>query len=259
MIRGLYTSGWSMLANSRKMDVISNNLANSSTNGFKKDTVVFESFPSVLTKRIYDTPSASNPTGKIGTMELGSDVGEVFTYYNQGQMLKTNNNFDLAIQGADTAFFTVGVTDENGNRKEYYTRDGAFVINQDQKLVTKDGYEVLGENGPIYLEGEQFSVGGDGSIIQNGREVGKLKLRNFADQAVLKKVGANLVEAPEDAENLKFTGLVAQGYLEQSNVNIVKEMVDMISVMRAYEANQKILQAQDGTLEKAVTEVGALR
>ncbi|MCX7920953.1 MAG: flagellar hook-basal body protein [Clostridia bacterium] len=259
MIRSLYTSGWSMMANGKKLDVISNNLANSNTNGFKKDTVVFESFPSVLARRINDTKLSSNPSGEIGKMELGSDVGEIFTYYNQSPVAKTGNNFDMAFQNSNTSFFTIAVPDANGNIKEYYTRDGSFTINADRQLVTKEGYAVMGENGPITLSDEDFTVREDGTIIQNGQEVDKFLIKDFVDTRELKKFGSSLVEAGEGAEEQPFTGAVVQGYIEQSNVDVVKEMVDMISVMRAYEANQKMLQAQDGTLEKAVNEVGSVR
>lgn len=258
MIRGLYTSGWSMMANNKKMDVISNNIANVNTTAYKKDTVVFESFPALLTRRINDSKSVLNPSGKIGDMELSSDVGEVFTYYNQGQFENTGDNFDMAITGSDTAFFTVEVADRDGNVKEYYTRDGAFAVNADNQLVTKDGYIVAGEEGPIVLNGGDFKVESDGTVVENGEIAGKLRITQFEDGAALRKYGESLVEATGDAVESEFTGTVSQGYLEQSNVNIIREMVEMITVMRAYEANQKIIQAQDGTLEKVVNEVGAL-
>lgn len=259
MIRGLYTSGWSMLANTKKMDVISNNLANAATNAYKKDSLIFESFPSVLTKRLNDTRSRLNPSGTVGSMELGNDVGEVYTYYNQGQLVKTDNKTDLAINGTGAAFFAVEVPQQGGEGKEYYTRDGAFVLSSEGQLMTGDGYAVVGENGPIFLKGDNFDVQDDGTIIQDGQRIGKLKIVEFNDTTALKKYGSNLVQADEGTEAKDFTGTVVQGYVEQSNVNIVREMVDMISVMRAYEANQKVLQAEDGTLEKAVNEVGTLR
>jgi len=259
MIRGLYTSGWSMLANSKKMDVISNNMANVNTNAYKKDTVVFESFPSLLTKRINDTRSALNPSGEVGDMELGSDVGEIHTYYNQGQLVKTDNNLDLAFQNSASAFFTVGIPDQEGNLREYYTRDGSFTINADGQLVTKEGYLVMGENGAITLQGENFSVQTDGTVVQNGETVDRLLIKQFSDTSTLRKFGSNLVERTDNTEEQDFSGTVTQGFIEQSNVNIIKEMVDMISVMRSYEANQKILQFQDGTLERLVNEVGAVR
>lgn len=259
MIRGLYTSGWSMAVLSKKMDVISNNLANAGTTAFKKDTVIFEAFPDILTRRINDAGSNLNPSGRAGTMELGSDVGEVFTYYRQGHLVKTDNRLDLAIKDSDGAFFTVGVPDEDGNIRELYTRDGAFTLDPNGRLVTKDGYEVMGEYGPIFLNSDNIIIEEDGTIIEDGEIIDRLLIRNFYDTSTLRKIGSNLVESTEDADEGYFTGSIVQGFLEQSNVNIIKEMVDMITVMRSYEASQKVLQAQDGTLEKAVNEVGMVR
>ncbi len=268
MIRGLYTSGWSMLALSKKMDVVSNNLANANTNGFKKDTVVYQSFPELLAIRINDTASNINPSGQIGYMDFGSDVREVYTNFSQGPSQVTNNSLDFALK--DVAFdpasttksvsmFTVGVPDGTGKVIDYYTRDGSFGLDVSNKLVTKEGYAVMGENGPITLDSEDFSVNSDGTIVQNGTAIGKLLITSFLDASVLKKVGSDLYEAPVDVQIQPFTGEVLGGYLEQSNVNIINEMIDMITVTRSYEASQKILQAQDGTLEKAVNEVGAVR
>ncbi|HHW47943.1 MAG TPA: flagellar hook-basal body protein [Clostridiaceae bacterium] len=259
MLRGLYTSGWSMMANSKKMDIIANNLANVNTNAFKKDTVIFESFPEMLTKRINDTRSRLNPSGIVGTMELSSDVGEIFTYYNQGALTSTENRLDFAIKDSDSAFFTVQALDEEGNAGEYYTRDGAFTLDENGRLMTMAGYAVLGENGHIYLSSDDFTVERDGTIVQNGEVVDRLLIREFTDTTTLRKVGLNLVARTDETQEREFTGQVQQGFLEQSNVNVVKEMVDMINVMRAYEANQKALQAIDGTLELAVNQVGAVK
>lgn len=259
MIRGLYTSGWSMLAIQKKMDTVSNNIANVNTTGFKKDTLVFESFPDILTKRINDAASSLNPSGIVGGMRLGSDVGEVYTYFSQGQLTGTGSKLDMAIRDSDSAFFPVLVTDADGNEKEYYTRDGSFIIGPGNRLVTKDGYAVEGQNGPIVLEGADFTLEPDGRIIQNGQVVDKLLIKEFTDTRMLRKYGGNLLESTGGAQEAAFSGTVQQGFLEQSNANIVREMVDMITVMRSYEANQKVLQAQDSTLDKAVNEVGAVR
>jgi flagellar basal-body rod protein FlgF len=265
MIRGLYTSAWSMLANQRKMDVITNNMANVNTTAFKKDTVVFQSFPEILTKRINDTQSPTNPSANVGSMALSSDVGEVYTYYTQGQLLQTGDRYDLAISDDNTggtetpAFFTVGVVNPQDNSmQEFYTKDGSFCLDANNQLVTKDGYAVLGERGPIKLANGDFSVDEKGNIIQNGSVVDKLLIAQFSDPSQLRKYGDNLVQN-SGGEISEFTGTISQGYSEQSNVNVINEMVDMITVMRAYEANQKVLQAQDGTLEKAVNEVGVVR
>ncbi len=259
MIRGLYTSGWSMLSGSKQIDTISNNLANVNTNGYKRDNVIFETFPQALIRRINDTRSNLNPSGKVGNVQLGNDAGEVFTYYRQGSMMKTDANTDMAIGDSPSAFFTVARPGTDGSYREYYTRDGAFVLNSQKLLTTKDGYPVMGENGSIVLESEDFSIMDDGTIVENGEIVNKLMIKDFTDTATLRKIGDNLVEKTEDTEEQEFNGIVKQGYLEQSNVNTVNEMINMITVMRHYEANQKVLQAQDSTLERAVNEVGAVR
>jgi len=256
MIRGLYTSGWSMKFNNKRMDVIANNLANVNTNGFKRDITVAESFPEMLTKRLNDSRSISNPSGRIGTMELSSDVGEVYTYYNQGSLMVTDNNLDFSIYDNGNSFFTVAIVNEDGDIVEAYTRDGAFTINSDNLLVTKDGYPVMGEEGFVTIYDKGFIVEEDGTIIQNGEVTGRLLIRSFVDTTTLRKVGNNLIMVAEGSEIQPFNGTIKQGFLEQSNVNVIKEMVDMITVMRAYEASQKMVQIQDETLGKAVNEVG---
>ncbi len=260
MIRGLYTSAWSMKANSKKMDVIANNLANVNTTAFKKDTVVFESFPELLARRVNDdSRSRLNPSGRIGTLDLGHDVGEVFTYFNQGQLVNTDNYFDLAINNSSSAFFTVEVIDGNGEAREFYTRDGAFTVDQEGFLATKDGHRVLGVNGPIMIGEGKFTVREDGTIYKDDKYVGRLLIRDFTDTTTLRKYGNNLLVRTEETQERPFEGTVMQGYLEQSNVNVIREMVDMITVMRSYEANQKIIQAHDNTLGKAVNDVGSIR
>jgi len=259
MLRALYTSGWSMRANSKQMDIVSNNLANVSTNGYKKDTVVYESFPEAMVRRINDTHSTLNPSGKVGNVQFGNDVGEVYTYFNGGHLDKTDQNLDFAIKGSDSAFFSIGVPNEDGDITEYYTRDGSFILNSDRQLVTSEGHLVLGIDGPITLQNDNFNVLDDGSIVQNEEIVARLSIKEFTDTTTLRKFGENLIQSTEQTEEQEFTGIVKQGFLEQSNVNVVNEMINMITVMRAYESNQKVVQALDGTLEKAVNEVGVVR
>lgn len=260
MIRGLYTSGWSMMAINKQMDTITNNLANANTNGFKKDIAVFESFPDMLTRRINDIRSASAPGGNIGDMTLGQDVAEVFTEYIQGGTLKTDALTDLSIKDSGTAFFAVRVPGENGGAdQEMYTRDGAFIIDSLNRLSTKDGYPVLGRNGIITVQNEAFTVQPDGTIVQNGQVVDTLQIRDFNNPETLRKYGNNLVQTTPETAERPFRGEVLQGYLEESNVNVIKEMVNMITAMRAYEANQKVLRTHDETLQKAVNEIGAVK
>jgi flagellar basal-body rod protein FlgF len=255
MIRGLYTSGWSMLVLNKKMDVLTNNLANVSTNGYKKDTVVLEGFPKLLARRLYDNTDGFSGGVPVGDLSFSNDVGEVYTNFQQGVLLKTDNSLDISIKDEGNAFFCVAVP-QGDTFREYYTRDGGFELNANGQLVTVQGYFVLGENGVIQLEGNSFLVDRDGNITQNGVYIDRLLIKQFQDPHTLVKSGENLLSPTETTAEEEFTGQVIQNYIEQSNVDAVREMVDMISLMRSYEANQRIITAMDGTLEKAVNDVG---
>lgn len=252
MVRGLYTSGWSMLALNKKMDVLTNNLANVSTAGYKKDTVVLEGFPRLLAERLHDNTNGVARGVPVGELSFSNDVGEVYTYFNQGSLLKTDNNLDMSIKDEGRAFFTIAVP----GRGQFYTRDGSFKLNANGQLVTAKGYYVLGENGIIQLSGSDFTVTRDGTIIQNGEVVDRLLITQFQNPESLRKNGENLFSATPGSVVEGFNGEVLQNYLEQSNAEAIREMVDMISLMRSYEANQRVINAIDDTLGKAVNEVG---
>ena len=255
MIRGLYTSGYSMLTLSRKMDVVSNNMANVNTNGFKKDVVVFEEFSDVLARRFYDGSDHSSRPVRIGNMTLYNDIAEVHTDFTQGTLESTGISTDVAIDGDDGAFFCIAVP--QGNQfLEYYTRDGGFKLDSNGRLVTRDGYQVMGQNGPVILEGSDFTITDRGEIIQNGETVDYLRIRKFENLESLRKYGFNLLTATAESRDGVFEGIIHQGFVERSNVDSVREMVDMITVLRAYESNQKLIQYQDSTLEKAVNDIG---
>lgn len=258
MLRGIYTSGMGMSIQNKKMEVISNNLANVNTNGYKRDSTIFEAFDDVLTRRINDWYTPANPSGKLGHMQLSSEVGEIFTDYRQGKLISTENKLDLAISNSDTTFFVVEVPGESGY-EERYTRDGAFTTDAAGKLMTKEGYAVKGEDGPIILAGQDFQISAKGEVIQDGNIVGKLMLKTFKDTAGLRKVGENLVRTEGQVEEKEFDGIVVQGFIEGSNVNSIREMIDMITVVKAYEASQKIIKAHDETLGRAVNDIPSLR
>ena len=257
MIRGLYTSASGMLTQMNSMDVISNNLANVNTTGFKKDGAVIRSFPEELTKHLEPQNKMLNKVQNMGHMTLGVNVTDIYTDFRQGVMEQTNNPLDVTIQGP--GFFAVRATDGQGNVVEKYTRDGAFTLNEQGALVTKTGQAVLGaNNNPIILRDiNEIEITDAGVIKQADVEVGRLKLVNFTDPHSLKKVGDNLLEAtPLSQLDAAYQPKVLAGFLERSNVNTVQEMVDMISVMRAYEANSKAVKSHDELLGKAVNEVG---
>lgn len=252
MIKGLYTSCTSMINQQQRMDIISNNLANVSTTGYKKDSVVVESFEDVLAVKL--DPKQYKP---IGTMNLGVKIGDIYTDFKQGSFVQTNNIWNLAIQG--DGFFSVGVLNEQGNLETRYTRDGSFTISQNGDVMTEDGFYLIGEDGnKITLPKGNVRISETGDVYVNDELVNKLKVVNFEDKTVLKKIGDNLYSTNNDQQPNNFNGLILQGYLEASNVNTIKEMVDMINVMRTYESNQKVIQTLDESLGKAVNEVGRL-
>ncbi len=252
MIKGLYTAATGMNVQSKKMDVISNDLANVNTTGYKKDTTVITSFQETLMKRINDMQHNQPNNGRIGSMSLGAKVAEVYTQFTQGSVRNTGEITDLAIQG--DGFFVVNTP--NG---EAYTRDGNFSINQNGDLVTSEGYSVMGQAGAISFGEDFLSQGGNVVIKENGEVyldseyIDTLDLANFADTRALTKMNDNLYSST--APRTEFTGSLIQGFLETSNVNSVTAMVDMITVSRTYEANQKVLQTHDTLLGKAVNDL----
>ena len=245
VIRGIYSSAAGMIAESLRNDTIANNLANANTAGYKKDIAVTQDFASMLIYRINDGAQAP----AIGRLGAGALVNEVATIHTTGMMRPTGNNLDTAIEGR--GYFTVETP--NGLR---YTRNGTFSMNAQGELVNGEGFRVVGENGPILIQGGKVTIGEDGGVQVDGVEVNRIQLVDFADEKRLVKEGHTLMSAPADLAARPATGLIRQGVLEMSNVNIVSEMVNMISGYRAYEVNSKVVQAHDQLLDKAVNEVG---
>lgn len=243
MIRGIYTSASGMLAETTRADTIANNLANGNTTGYKKDIAISKDFASLLIRRINDGPDAP----QIGALGVGTQIDEVATIHTTGAMRSTGNALDFAVEGR--GFFAVDTP--AGTR---YTRNGSFSRNVQGELVTMEGQRVLGQNGPIRLPEGKVNVDSTGTITVDGANAGQLRLVEFANERELVKEGASLFRAPNNGR--QATGKVAQGFLEQSNVNVVSEMVNLISGYRAYEINAKTVQTHDQLLDKAVNEVG---
>ncbi|SNX53535.1 flagellar basal-body rod protein FlgF [Thermoanaerobacterium sp. RBIITD] len=246
MLRGLYTASSGMIAQQKIMDVLSNNLANVNTTGYKKDSVVTSAFPGfMVTKSGGDNVPYD---GNVGRMNYGILVDTFNTNFSEGAIQETKGKLDFAIDG--TGFFEISTP--QGMR---YTRDGSFTLNSNGYLVTKDGYNVMGQNGPIRLTEGDISVDNFGNITLNGQNVDRLNIVDFNNYNTLRKEGNNLF-FNVGGQAIPSNATIKQGYLEGSNVNSVDEMVNMINVMRIYEANQKIALAFDETLDKAVNEVG---
>ncbi|HQP47647.1 MAG TPA: flagellar basal-body rod protein FlgF [Spirochaetota bacterium] len=277
MLRGIYTGAAGMMAQEARMDVISNNLANADKTGYKRDETIFKAFPDMIIRRANDnglgiTPAGSYDTmpfvGKLGT---GVEVNEVFTQFHQGSLQRTESKFDFALDGQ--GFFVVAT-----ERGERYTRNGSFTRNQDGVLVTHNGNPVLGENGIIRVQDNNFIINERGEVIVNNalsREprdtvgltdnaweqpqvVDRLRVVDFEHLRHLKKEGDSMYRETQESGPPLPPGQykVLQGFLEKSNINVVREMVNMIEVQRSYEANQKTVTTHDQTLGRLINEVG---
>ena len=254
MNRGLYTSAIGMMTQMNNIDVITNNMANIDTTGFKKDTSVVQSFSEKLMKIFNDDGSGLiKRDNTIGKVSLGNFVTEISTDFSTGSMKRTEGAYDLAIDGE--GFFAVETINKDGSVSEKYTRDGSFTINANNELVTKEGNYVLGENGRIVIPSGKVRISENGSVYSNGEFIDKIKIVDFENKETLRKYGDNLYDKINETKEKPFTRQVLQSHIETSNVNIVDEMVKMINVSRVYELNQKMVQTHDSVLGKAVNEI----
>jgi flagellar basal-body rod protein FlgG len=254
MIRTLWIAKTGLEAQQVQLDVIAHNLANVSTNGYKRARVVFED---LLYQTLRQPGAQSSQQTQIPSgLQLGTGVRPVATerLFTQGNLQQTGNRLDVAIQGA--GFFQVLLPDG----ATAYTRDGAFQLDAQGQLVTASGYVV---QPPITLPANAVSVtiGKDGviSVLTPGQQrpvqVGTLQLATFANPAGLQPHGENLyLETAASgspiagAPGSNGLGWLNQGYVETSNVNVVEELVSMIQTQRAYEINSKAVQSADQML-----------
>lgn len=192
------------------------------------------------------------PSRVVGTMNAGLKFQKIVTDFTQGNMNETGGTYDLALNGF--GFFKI--VDQEGNT--YYTRDGSFVVNQDGFLSTLRGEIVQGINGDIHIEGNKVTIGTNGSVMVDDNIVGTLDIVDLDNREFLRKIGDNLYQMAEgvEAEEIPYEGEVLQGYLEGSNVNAIQEMVEMITLLREFEAGQKAIRVQDEILEKSSNEIG---
>ncbi|MBO6177377.1 MAG: flagellar basal-body rod protein FlgF [Treponema sp.] len=255
MIRGWYIGASGMTAQQNRLDAISNNLANVDTTGFKKDIPVSKEFSELLLRRsradgVYPTVFGSADVKPIiGTIGLGVETNELYTDFSQGSFKNTETNTDMALSGE--GFFTVKTP-----MGERYTRNGNFILGKEGLLLTKEGYPVQGENGDIHVEDDKFMVNKDGMIYsrEDGTLVDRIKLVRFDNERYLQKTGSSLYNTSRWSGDAHIAEgderpQIVQGFTETSNVNVVNEMVQMIEVNRAYEANQKTVQTQDSMMD----------
>ena len=259
MLKGLYTVHTGLRNEQNRMDIMTNNLANASTVGFKKEGATSQCFGDVLAYKLKDTSVGLDNIQRIGVNNPGVKIGENYTDYSQGSFRVTENTYDLALAGE--GFFAVEYTNTAGETDTKYTRAGAFSLDIDGFLVSKDGHYVLDTNSQrIQLNTLADSlIDGQGYIYQNGNAVAQIAVVDFEDYNYLEKYGDTYYQAIEGAKLTESSATVNSGYLEMSNVKIVNEMVNMISITRAYETNQKIMQTYDGSLDIAVNQLGKLQ
>jgi len=279
LVRGWYTGASGMRAQQWRLDAVANNLANVDTDGYKRDVAAFKAFPELLIRRQDDDGVYLHPFGSadaapiIGKMGMGVELNELYTCFEQGEPKETNNDFDIFMDGK--GFFSVATP-----WGERYTRNGSFHLGKEGFLETKEGYPVLGENGPIRVKANNFMVDKDGRIwinaaypdepdIMVSRESNQwedpvlydtLKIVDFDIDRYLEKQGISLYRESETSGPAMIieAGMrptILQGFVEASNVDPVVEMVRMIEVNRAYEANQKMIQAEESALGTLINQV----
>lgn len=257
MVRGLYTAWTGMAAEQKRLDIISNNLANASTIAYKKDGITNQTFADVYTMKIKDQ-TESHPIKNIGSMSLGVKLGETYTDYNQGSLRETGNSLDLAIEGY--GFFAINRIDDNGNSEICYTRAGSFIQDQEGNVVDEHGNSLLGRNGAITIPvgTSELAVSTDGYLYADGMIIDQVMIQDFEDYQSLEKLGDSMYRALDNSVLRQSNSMIHQGFIEQSNVNVVSEMVQMIAITRAYEANQKAIKTIDGTLDLAANSIGRI-
>jgi flagellar basal-body rod protein FlgF len=217
-----------------QLEHITNNLANTSTPGFKAEHLL--------------TLNTLQEESKPG--DYASSLTALVVDFAQGISQRTDNPLDLNLQG--DGFFVVQT-----NERQAYTRKGSFTLNNRNQMVTQEGYPVVGEGGPITLNNGKINVAGDGSVFVEGSQVGKLKIVDFADRQKLRNAGSGLYIDDGTASLKKVDHPdIASGSIELSNVNVIDEMANMINLHRSFETYQKIIQTLADQDKLSVSRVG---
>ncbi|MGN0482418.1 MAG: flagellar hook-basal body protein [Lachnospiraceae bacterium] len=264
MVKGLYTAHMGMMNQQKKLDILSNNLANADTTAYKKEGTTARSFYDTLAFRIKDS-SENNLPKQIGGITYGVTLGQTYDDFSQGSFQVTDNKYDIALKG--NGFFGIAYTNKAGQTMEKLSRSGNFTVDQDGYIRTEDGDYLLNaaaarsgdtsEAGRVRIDPNQdFAIAADGTITQNGAQVAQIGVVDVDNYDYIERFGENLYTLLDGGNMTDSDAQMVQGALEMSNVNIVSEMVDMINVARTYESNQKIIQSIDETLDKAVNQVG---
>jgi flagellar basal-body rod protein FlgG len=244
---GIYVTASGFLAQQKQLEIIANNLANANTVGYKGDMAVYRTYHS---SHADSRRGGVRPLWNPGFVALTGQAIDL----SQGPLRRTGNPLDIAIAG--DGFFEIQTP-----RGERYTRKGDFALAGDGTLVTQGGHAVMGAEGAIVLTEGEIEIDGEGSVFVDGRQQGQLRVVTFSDTEKLVKEGdAQFAWTGKSSEARPLEEVeIRPGFLESSNVNPIREMVQMIDAIRSYEVQQKVIHAFDDTRKKVVEEVGRLR
>lgn len=240
MLRALWNSRSGLASNQNRIDIISNNIANVNTNGYKRLDVSFQDLINYNMNRLGLPVTAEDKQSLLQGM--GSKADTIVSNSTQGFLMQTGREEDLAIEG-NGYFKMYGGQDVDGNDKYYYTRDGAFSIDKDGNLVNSSGYilEVDGLTPPQSMK-KPLSIDEAGNITSEGKSIGKINIYDFVDRESLVSVGNNMFEGTGE---IQVEPKIKQGFIEASNVDLSKELTDMIVTQRAFELNSKSIKSAD--------------
>lgn len=263
MFKGFYTAASGMIAQQRRTEILTNNMSNVNTPGYKADQTSVRAFPEMLLKRMDDTsvPVENKlnlpyePT--IGSLNTGVYLQETIPNFRQGDLRETGLSTDVALQG-ESVFFTV----QNAAGETRYTRNGNFTLDLEGYLTTASGFYVQDSNGErIQLTSDRFEVSESGDVTENGQLVAQLGVAYAENPNDLIKEGDGLYRLdgaalPNAYQTDAAQFSTQQMFLEGSTTDLSRTMTDMLTAYRSFEANQKVLTAYDRSMEKAANEIG---
>lgn len=277
LFKGFYTVATGMIAQQRRTELLTNNLSNASTPGFKADQSTIRSFPDMLMSSVGKTnapakqQAGSQYMSQVGALNTGIYMQETLPNYIQGQIYSTDLTTDMALidgnlpQNEDGVSGSIFFRLAHPDGGEAYTRNGNFTLDGQGYLVNGQGLYVLSDNGQrIQLPNDDFRLDQDGGIYVNNQQVARVGVSFAANPNMLRKQDNGLIRTENGealptaygANGVSFT--LGQKFLERSNVDSGRTMTDLMTAYRAFEANQKVLQAYDRSMEKAVNEIGKI-
>lgn len=265
MFRGFYTAASGMLSQMRQQQMMTNNLSNINTPGYKTDRASSRAFGQMVLDRVGgEAPKVPKTVGELAT---GTYMQETMPKFRQGDLMETGNSADVALLQGEvpdeegSLFFAV----RNADGEIRYTRNGNFTVDGGGRLTDNEGDLVLGRDGePVAVANERFIVADDGTVTSEGNEAGQIQVAYAEDPMDLIKEGNSLFHLegggalPTAADNADIHFQIKQHFLERSNVDSEQAMTDLMSSFRNLQSNQKVLQAYDSTMDKAVNQVGRL-